>query len=99
MSRGVYVGTVFHLDGFLQTRHQPPEFSLDIVLGNRPGTVEYGVERKSVLEIVLLEVRRLILELLERVCSTFFKTKLAITNQASRAMPIILWLVGYRLIK
>jgi hypothetical protein len=36
------------------------------------------------------------LELLKRICAAFFESKLAITDQTSRTMPIILGLMSYR---
>jgi hypothetical protein len=45
------------------------------------------------LKVALLEIRRLLLELLKRVDTTFFETEIAITNKTSWTMPIVVGLV------
>jgi hypothetical protein len=87
------IGTIFNLDCLFQAGHESPEFSLDIILGDGSRTIEDRVERHLVLKIPFLEVRCLLLELFEGVDSTFLEAEIAVANETSRTMPIVVGLV------
>ncbi len=87
------IGTVFNFNSLFQTGHESPELSFDIILRHGSRAIEDGVKRHLVLEVAFLEVRRLLLKLLERIDSALFKAEIAITNEASRTMPIVVGLV------
>jgi len=92
MGSTVYVCAVFHLDGLLQIGNQPPELVLDIILGDWPVAIQHRVYWHLVLEIGLLELGRLLLELLERVQPALLEAELAIADKASWAIPLRLGL-------
>lgn len=91
MGRTVNVGAILDFDCLLQVGNQPPKLLFDIIFGDRPVTVEDGVEGHLVFEIALLEVGRLLLELLQRIQPTFLETELAVADKTSGAVPLVFW--------
>jgi len=87
------VSTILDLDSLLQTSNETPELSLNVVFRDRPRAIKYWIERHLILEVALLEVGSLFLELFERIDATLLESKLAITDETSRAMPIVIWSV------
>jgi hypothetical protein len=87
------ISTVFNLDGLFQAGHESPEFSLDVILSDGSRAIEDWIERHLILKVAFLEIRRLLLELLKRVDTTFFETEIAIANKTSWTMPIVVGLV------
>jgi hypothetical protein len=92
MCRAVYISAVLHLDGFLDVGNELPEFSFNVILCHGSHTIENGVEGHAILEIALLKVRSFLLELFERIETTFLEAELSITDEASRAIPLPIWL-------
>jgi hypothetical protein len=84
------VRAVFHLNSLLEIRHQSPKFLLNVIFGNWSMTIENRVDWHLIFEVVLLERSSLLLELLQGVKASLFKTKLAITDEATGAIPLIL---------
>jgi hypothetical protein len=93
MGRGMNISAIFDFDCLLQASHKSPELSLNIVFGDWSGAIEDRVKWHLVLEVALLEICRLLLELLERVDTALLKTKLAIADETSRAMPVVVGLL------
>jgi hypothetical protein len=88
------IGPVLNFNGLFQACDQAPEFSLDVIFSNRARAIEDWVEGHFVLEVALFEICSFLLELLKRVDATFLEAELAIANETSRAVPIVIWLVG-----
>lgn len=88
MSRAVNVGTILDFDGLLNIGNETPKFGLNILFGDGTVAAENRVEWHLLLEVALLEVCRLLLELLERIQTTLFEAVLAVANQASGAVPL-----------
>ena len=84
------IRTVLDLDRLRQALNQSPELTLNIILRFPSVGIEHGVERHLGGEVIFLEVVRFLLELLERIHAALFEAKFAGTDQAFRAMPVIL---------
>lgn len=92
MSSAVNIGAVFYLYFLFHVRDQAPELALHVVLCDRSVAFQDRVERHPLLEVTLLEVGSLLLELTQGVEAAFLEAELSITNEASGAVPVGVWL-------
>jgi hypothetical protein len=84
------VCSVFNFNGFCEVLNKSPKLALDLVLCDWLMGVGHWVKWRFAGEMGLLEGLCLLLELLERVHAAVFEPKLASTDEASRAVPIVL---------
>ena len=88
MCSAMNVSSVFNFNGFFKVSDKAPELVFHIFFGDWAMTVEGAIERHLIFKVALLEVIGLLLELLQRIQSAFFEPKLAVADQASRAVPL-----------
>ena len=86
---GVNICSVFNFDRLGEVAHGCPKFALHVIFRHRPLRIGDGIERHLVREVRLLEVVRLLLELLERINASFFETEFACADETARTVPIV----------
>ena len=90
MRGGVDICTILNFYGLMQVDHELPEFGLHVIFGLAAMGIENRIEGHLGSKVFLLEVVRLFLELLQRVDTAVFKTKLASAHQALGTVPVVL---------
>lgn len=85
----VYIGTILYFNSLCEVLNQPPELLLNLIFRWLFVGVGDRVKDSFAGKVGLFEVLRLLLELLQRVDTAFFKAKFTCTNEAPRTVPVI----------
>src|SRR5271163_2090069 len=88
MGRRMDICTVIDFNRFLDIRYHPPEFLLDLILGN--DTTDSRFRRKILFNVFLAERVCLFSEFGKRIFVPVFKAKLVCADETLCAEPVVL---------